>query len=188
MVAELVARFGEIKLPKPKTTPFEALVRSIVFQQLAGAAARTIHGRMVDALGGVVTPERILSTPDEPLRGAGLSGNKLASIRDLAVKVDEGSVDLAHVSTLPDDELIAQLSSVRGIGRWTAEMFLLFHLRRLDVWPTGDLGVRKGFGVAWGLPAMPSPKELEILGDPFRPYRSVVACYCWRTLDEPAEF
>lgn len=143
---------------------------------------------MVEALGGVVTAERVLSTPDEPLRGAGLSGNKLASIRDLAMKVDDGTVDLAHVSTLPDDELVAQLSSVRGIGRWTAEMFLLFHLRRLDVWPTGDLGVRKGFGVAWGLPAMPSPKELEVLGDPYRPYRSVVACYCWRALDEPAEF
>ena len=158
-------------------------MRSIVFQQLAGAAARTIHTRMVDALGGVVTPEQVLATPDEPLRGAGLSGNKLASIRDLAMKVAEGTVDLAHVSTLPDDELVTQLSSVRGIGRWTAEMFLLFHLRRLDVWPTGDLGVRRGFGLGWGLPAMPSPKELESLGDPFRPYRSVVACYCWTIVD-----
>ena len=183
MIAALYERHGPINLPKPTTTPFEALVRSIVFQQLAGAAARTIHGRMVDALGGIVTAEQILSTPDEPLRGAGLSGNKLASIRDLAMKVDDGTVDLAHVSTLPDDELVAQLSSVRGIGRWTAEMFLLFHLRRLDVWPTGDLGVRRGFGLGWGLPAMPAPKELESLGDPFRPYRSVVACYCWTIVD-----
>lgn len=185
MVAGLVERFGEPKLRPAQSTPFEALVRSIVFQQLAGAAARTIHDRMVAALEGEVTPQRVLATPDEPLRGAGLSGSKLASIRDLALKIDEGTVDLAHVSTLPDDELVAQLVTVRGIGRWTAEMFLLFHLRRLDVWPTGDLGVRKGFGLAWGLPQMPTPKELEPLGDPFRPYRSVIAWYCWRTLDGP---
>jgi DNA-3-methyladenine glycosylase II len=184
VLAELVARVGRPEFRPPLETHFGALVRAIVYQQLAGAAARAIHGRLVAALDGDVTPERLLGAPDDVLRAAGLSANKMASLRDLAAKVLDGTVvldppGLAHES---DDEVIARLSSVRGIGRWTAEMFLMFQLRRLDVWPTGDLGVRKGYGLAWKVPT-PTPKQLELLGDAYRPYRSVVAWYCWRAAE-----
>jgi DNA-3-methyladenine glycosylase II len=113
-----------------------------------------------------------------------LSGNKTASLQDLSAKVLDGTVILDPVGLRAesDEEVVTRLSAVRGIGTWTAEMFLMFQLRRLDVWPTGDLGVRKGFGLAWGIPT-PSAKELEPLGDPFRPYRSVVAWYCWRAAE-----
>lgn len=162
---------------------FGALCRSIMFQQLAGKAASTIHGRFLDLFGGVATPEALLALPEGALRGAGLSGNKAASVTDLAAKVVSGEVDLDHTATLDDEELIAQITTVRGIGRWTAEVFLMFQLGRLDVWPVGDLGVRKGFGLAWGLAETPTAKALVPLGDPYRPYRSVVAWYCWRAMD-----
>ncbi|HET9070900.1 MAG TPA: DNA-3-methyladenine glycosylase 2 family protein [Acidimicrobiales bacterium] len=184
VVAELVARVGPPRLRAPQDTHFAALVRSVLYQQLAGAAAAAIHGRLVAAVGGQVEPERILDLPDEALRAAGLSAGKAASIRDLAAKVLDGSVvlDPRGLAREPDAEVIARLSTVRGIGRWTAEMFLLFQLRRLDVWPTGDLGVRRGYGLAWRVP-MPSSRELEPLGEAFRPYRSVVAWYCWRACE-----
>src|SRR5207244_62468 len=122
-----------------------------------------------------------LSLPAAHLRSVGLSGNKAASLRDLAAKVLDGTVmlDPAGLRTESDAEVVARLSTVRGIGPWSAEMFLMFQLRRLDVWPTGDLGVRRGFGLAWGIP-MPTARQLGPLGDPFQPYRSVVAWYCWR--------
>jgi DNA-3-methyladenine glycosylase II len=168
----------------PTETHFAALVRAILYQQLAGPAARAIHGRLIAALGGEVTPERLLSLPLETLRTVGLSANKAASIRDLATKVLDGSVvlDPAGLRGQGDDEVVVMLAGVRGIGTWTAQMFLMFQLLRLDVWPTGDLGVRKGFGLAWGLPT-PAPKQLEALGEPYRPYRSVVAWYCWRAAE-----
>jgi DNA-3-methyladenine glycosylase II len=158
--------------------------RAILYQRLAGAAARAIHGRLIAALGGEVTPERFLSLSSETLRAVGLSANKAASMRDLATKVLDGSVvlDPAVLRGLGDDEVVVMLSGVRGIGTWTAQMFLMFQLLRLDVWPTGDLGVRKGFGLAWGMPT-PTPKQLEALGEPYRPYRSVVAWYCWRAAE-----
>ena len=119
------------------------------------------------------------SLPDETLRSAGLSGNKLASLRDLSAKVLDGTIVLSRTSRLSDDKLVARLVTVRGVGRWTAEMYLMFQLRRLDVWPVDDLGVRQGYGLAWGLDPPPTAKQLEPLGDPFRPYRSIVARYCW---------
>jgi len=188
VVAGLVDAYGLPRLSKPTDTHFAALVESIVFQQLAGAAASTIHRRLVAALGGHVTPEALLALAPEALRGAGLSGNKAASVTDLAAKVLDGTVvlDPRGLAREDDDEVVERLTMVRGIGRWTAEMFLMFQLRRLDVWPTGDLGVRRGFGVAWALP-MPSAKELEPLGEPFRPYRSVVAWYCWRAAEQPGQ-
>lgn len=183
-MGRLVTLAGPPKVGPPTGTHFSALVRSVLYQQLAGAAAAAIHGRLIAALGGEVTPQRLLSLPTETLRAAGLSANKAASLQDLAAKVLDGTVvlDTAGLRKESNDEVIARLSTVRGIGRWTAEMFLMFQLRRLDVWPTGDLGVRKGFGLAWGLP-MPSAKQLEPLGEPFRPYRSVVAWYCWRACE-----
>ena len=184
VLRRLVAEAGPPQLNPTTETHFEALVRAILYQQLAGAAARAIHGRLIAALGGEVTPERFLSLSSQTLRSVGLSANKAASMQDLATKVLDAAVvlDPAGLRAQSDDEVIARLSGVRGIGKWTAQMFLMFQLRRLDVWPTGDLGVRKGFGLAWGIPT-PTPKQLEALGDPYRPYRSVVAWYCWRAAE-----
>ncbi len=171
-------------LRAPHDTHFEALVRSILYQQLAGKAAAAIHGRLIAAVDGVVEPERIIALPADTMRAAGLSGNKAASIHDLAAKVLDGTVvlDSRKLARESDEEVITRLSSVRGIGQWTAEMFLMFQLRRLDVWPVGDLGVRRGYGLAHDVP-MPSPKELEALGEPYRPYRSIAAWYCWRATE-----
>ena len=184
VIAALFDRVGPPTLRKPFDTHFAALVRSIVYQQLAGKAAAAIHGRLVEALDGDVRPETLAALPDEAMRAAGLSANKSASLRDLAAKVLDGTVvlDPPGLRREPDEEVIARLSTVRGIGVWTAQMFLLFQLRRLDVWPTGDLGVRRGYGLAWKVP-MPTPKQLEALGDPFAPYRSVAAWYCWRACE-----
>jgi DNA-3-methyladenine glycosylase II len=184
VLRRLVAEAGPPQVNPSKETHFEALVRAILYQQLAGAAARAIHGRLIAALGGEVTPERLLAQSSETLRSVGLSGNKTASMQDLATKILDGTVvlDPAGLRGQSDDEVVARLSGVRGIGTWTAQMFLMFQLRRLDVWPTGDLGVRKGFGLAWGIPT-PTPKQLEALGDPYRPYRSVLAWYCWRAAE-----
>jgi DNA-3-methyladenine glycosylase II len=181
VLARLVGEAGLPSFPQPADSPFAALVRSIVYQQLAGPAAQAIHRRLVDALGGTVEPERIASTPGETLRAAGLSGNKLLSLQDLAAKVLDGTVPLnpRQLARESDTEIVARLSTVRGIGKWSAEMFLMFQLRRLDVWPTGDLAVRKGYGLGWGIPT-PTIKELDALGEPYHPYRSVVAWYCWR--------
>jgi DNA-3-methyladenine glycosylase II len=184
VMAGLVAAVGYPRMARPTETHFAALVRAVTSQQLAGAAASAIHGRLVAALDGRVTPEQLLGLTPEVLRAAGLSGNKAASLRDLAAKVVEGTVvlDPRGLRRESDDAVVARLSTVRGIGRWTAEMFLMFQLRRPDVWPTGDLGVRKGFGLAWGIP-MPTAKQLEPLGEPFRPHRSLVAWYCWRATE-----
>ena len=184
VMARLVADAGPPRVRPPAETHLAALVRAIVYQQLAGRAAAAIHGRLIGALGGEVTAQGLLSLPAEALRSAGLSGSKAASLRDLAAKVLDGTVvlDPAGLRAESDDEVAARLSAVRGIGKWTAEMFLMFQLRRLDVWPTGDLGVRKGFGLAWAIPT-PTPKQLEPLGEPYRPYRSVVAWYCWRAAE-----
>jgi DNA-3-methyladenine glycosylase II len=183
-LARLVQLAGPPQLRPPHQTHFAALVRSVVYQQLAGSAASAIHGRLVSALDGDVSPGALLDIPPEALRAAGLSANKAASVRDLAAKVLDGTVILEPrgLARESDEEVIARLSTVRGIGRWTAQMFLLFQLRRLDVWPAGDLGVRRGYGLAWGVP-MPSERELGPLGEPLRPYRSVAAWYCWRACE-----
>jgi DNA-3-methyladenine glycosylase II len=180
----LVSLCDPIQLRRPSDTHFQALVRSVIYQQLAGSAASAIHGRVIDALGGAVEPEVIMAVPDEQLRAAGLSANKLASLKDLATKVLDGTVvlDGRRLARESDEEVVSRLTTVRGIGEWTAQMFLLFQLRRIDVWPTGDLGVRRGYGLAWGVP-MPTAKELLPLGDHLRPYRSVAAWYCWRACE-----
>jgi 3-methyladenine DNA glycosylase/8-oxoguanine DNA glycosylase len=180
VLARLVARVGYLShRPRDPDGPFAALVRAIVFQQLAGRAAQAIYGRLRAAVGETLTPETLNAASDAALRGAGLSANKLASLRDLSNKVLDGTVVLTRTSRRSDEELIAALVTVRGIGRWTAEMYLMFQLRRLDVWPVDDLGVRQGYGLAWSLDPAPSAKQLEPLGDRFRPYRSIVARYCW---------
>src|SRR5262245_31749552 len=180
VLRQLVARVGPIRhRPCDPDGPFGALVRAIVFQQLAGRAAQAIYGRVRTAVGESLTPETLSAVSDAALRSAGLSANKLASLRDLSDKVLDGSVVLTRTSRRSDDELIARLVTVRGIGRWTAELYLMFQLRRIDVWPVDDLGVRQGYGLVWGLDPAPTAKQLEPLGDRFRPYRSIVARYCW---------
>jgi DNA-3-methyladenine glycosylase II len=162
---------------------FESLVRAIVFQQLAGKAATAIYGRVVVLFpGGRVTPENVMAVSDVKLRSAGLSAAKVASIRDFATKALDGSVPLRTLGRLQDEEIIERLVAVRGIGRWTAEMFLLFQLGRPDVWPVGDLGVRNGYRIAYELPEMPTAKELGPLGDRYKPYRSYAAWYCWQAV------
>ncbi len=172
-------RFGS----RAASDPFAFLVRTITYQQLAGKAAATIHGRLIAALGGTVTPSAVEATSEHALRSAGLSRSKLASIRDLAGKVGEGVVALEDLADLSDQEVVERLVQVRGIGRWTAEMLLLFHLRRRDVWPIGDLGVRAGMARVLGWPAPPSPRDLELIGLGYRPWRSATAWYCWRAGD-----
>jgi DNA-3-methyladenine glycosylase II len=183
VLANLVAVAGPITYrSRDPDGHFGALVRAITFQQLAGPAARAIHERVRALVDGPLTPESLAALPDEALRGAGLSAAKLASLRDLSSKVMEGSVVLGTSGRASDDAIVAGLSTVRGIGRWTAEMYLLFELRRLDVWPVDDLGVRQGYGLAWRLDPPPTARALEPLGERFRPYRSVVARYCWEAV------
>jgi DNA-3-methyladenine glycosylase II len=179
----LVARIGPIRYrPRHPNGHFGTLVHAIVFQQLAGSAARAILDRVVTAAGGTLAPESLIAVSDAKLRAAGLSQNKLLSLRDLSAKVLDGSVDLSGSLKQSDDEIVAKLVTVRGIGKWTAEMYLLFELRRLDVWPVDDLAVRQGYAIGWDLKTPPKPKDLLALGEPFRPYRSVVALYCWEAV------
>lgn len=160
------------------------MTRSIVFQQLAGKAASAIHGRFLGLFpGGDVTAASVLSIPEGALRKVGLSGNKAASIRDLAVKVDDGTVRLEGVGRRSDEQVVTELTRVRGIGRWTAEMFLMFQLGRLDVWPVDDFGVQQGYRRIQHLEEVPRRREFDAAADPFRPYRSVAAWYCWRSAD-----
>ena len=182
-MGRVIAAVGPPRLRPPMESAFAALVRSITFQQLAGRAAAAIHARLVAALGDGGTPEAVLALPEPAFRAAGLSGAKTASIRDLAARVVDGTVPLQAIEALSDDEVIERLSLVRGIGRWTAEMFLIFHLRRPDVWPVDDLGVRKGYALAHGLAVPPKPRELLVLGERYRPHRTVAAWYCWRAAE-----
>lgn len=182
----VVEAVGPVVLRPPRPSVFASLAAAIVYQQLAGRAAETIHGRFVDVLGGRVTPERVLEADPEALRAAGLSRNKLAAIVELAEKAGDGRVPLRGLSRLPDDEVTARLVGVRGIGPWTARMFLMFHLRRPDVWPAGDLGVRNGWARIHGLTDVPDARALASMADHLRPWRSAAAWYCWRALEQEA--
>ena len=166
--------------------PFDALAESIAYQQLSGKAAATIWKR-VRALyprKKYLDPKSVLETPDEKLRGAGLSRSKVAAIKDLAAKTIDGTVPTARaLAKMSDEEIIERLITVRGIGRWTVEMLLLFDLGRPDVWPVDDYGVRKGFAKIFGRRKLPKPKQLMKLGEKWRPHRSVAAWYFWRALD-----
>ena len=183
-MARLIKAAGAIELRPAIEDHFAALVRSIMYQQLAGAAASTIHGRFLKLFKKGLSPAAVLALPDGIMRTAGVSGAKSAAITDLARKVKDGTVPLKNVDSLADDEVIAHLVQVRGIGPWTAEMFLIFQLRRLDVWPVADYGVRKGYALAYGLHALPTPKRLQVEGERFRPYRTVAAWYCWQAVHE----
>src|SRR5436190_22869072 len=168
--------------------PFDALAESIAYQQLSGKAAATIWGR-VRALYGKrksLNPAAVLKTPDEKLRAAGLSRSKIAALKDLAAKTLDGTVPTRReLVRMSDEEIIERLTKVRGIGRWTVEMLLLFDLGRLDVWPVADYGVQKGFAKTFGKRKLPTPKQFMKIGEKWRPYRSVAAWYFWRVLDGP---
>ena len=182
VMGAFIERAGPFRLPSPSGDAFAALAESILYQQLAGAAAAAIHRRFVALFDGELTPEGVLALPEEALRGAGLSGSKAGSIRDLAAKVLDGIVPITGFSRMSDDAIVARLTRVRGIGPWTAEMFLIFELRRLNVWPVDDYGVRQGWSQIHGLSGLPTPRELRDLGEPFQPFRTVVAWYCWRAV------
>ena len=188
-MAELIARSRRYNItPAVSIRPFDALAESIAYQQLSGKAAATIFGR-VRALyprRKYLDPKKILATPDESFRAAGLSRSKIAAVKDLAAKTIDGTVPSARaIARMSDEEIILRLTEVRGIGRWTVEMLLLFDLGRPDVWPVDDYGVRKGFAKTFGKRKLPTPKQLMKLGDKWRPYRSIAAWYFWRALDAP---
>jgi DNA-3-methyladenine glycosylase II len=190
-LAALIARSRRYDIvPSLSIRPFDALAESIAYQQLSGKAAATIWSR-VRALyprRKYLDPKLLLATPDEQLRAAGLSRNKIAALKDLAAKTIDGTIPSSRaLGRMSDDEIIARLIAVRGIGRWTVEMLLLFDLGRPDVWPVDDYGVRKGFAKTFGRRKLPTPKELIKFGEKWRPYRSVAAWYFWRALDAPTK-
>ncbi len=184
-LAELMDRVGPLRMNlRPADSPFEALLRAITYQQLSGKAAATIHGRLLDLFPGELAPERLLALPESDLRGAGLSRNKLLAVRDLATKTLDGSVPgFAVLARMTDDEVIARLTVVRGIGRWSVEMLLIFTLGRPDVLPVDDLGIRKGFQVAYGMKRLPAAVTLHRVARRWSPYRSVASWYLWRATD-----
>jgi DNA-3-methyladenine glycosylase II len=190
-MAALIERSTRYKIEAtPSIRPFDALAESIAYQQLSGKAAATIFGRVrgLYPRRKYLDPKKILATPDETFRAAGLSRNKIAALKDLAAKTIDGTVPAGRaLIRMSDDEIITRLTTVRGIGRWTVEMLLLFDLGRPDVWPVNDYGVRKGFAKTFGKRKLPTPKQLMKLGEKWRPYRSVAAWYFWRALDAPAK-
>jgi len=185
VLARAIDEIGPFRMRlRPAPSVFAVLARAIVNQQLNGKAAAAIFARLC-ALFPRREPSarRMLRLSDERLRGVGLSGSKLLSLRDLAQKAEDGAIPtLAEIGDLPDDDIIEQLSKVRGIGRWSAEMLLMFRLGRPDVLPVDDYGVRKGFGIAYDR-EMPSPKELAAFGERWKPYRTVASWYLWRVVE-----
>jgi DNA-3-methyladenine glycosylase II len=164
--------------------PYGALVRSIVGQQLSTKAARSIYERLTALFDGrTPTPPELLAADPEDVRSVGLSRPKVAYLRSLAEHVESGELELARLSELPDEEVTEQLTAVKGLGQWTADMFLIFHLGRPDVLPVGDLGVRRAVERAYGLPDLPDAAKLTEIGEPWRPHRSLASLYLWRSLD-----
>ena len=189
-LGRLIESAGPFTLPiRRMHNPFEALARNIIYQQLHGNAAAAIHQRVLALFGKQkLSPQDILEASEERLRGAGLSGAKLAAIKDLAAKTLDGTVPtLARLRRMDDEEIIEKLIQVRGIGRWTVEMLLMFRLGRPDVLPVGDFAVRKGFSIVYGLKDLPKPKELIHYGERWKPFRSVASWYMWRVHELPPE-
>jgi DNA-3-methyladenine glycosylase II len=187
-MAALVDRIGPLStLARKRGRPADAygtLVRSITGQQLSTKAAATIYGRLVDLYGGQTpTPEQILATDPEQLRAVGLSGAKAAYLRDLAEHIVDGELPVDKLAELPDEEVYERLIAVKGLGRWTVDMFLIFHLGRPDVLPVGDLGVRKAMQIEYGLDEMPKPSEMERIAEAWRPQRTLASLYLWESLD-----
>jgi len=186
VIRALMQRHGDCGLASAqRTDPFHALIHAIIAQQLSTKAAATIESRFSALFAGRPTPAAVAGAPDDRLRSVGISPQKLTYIRDLCARVLDGSLGLDTLEALADDEVIAALTSVKGIGRWTADMFLMFRLHRPDVLPVGDLGIVKAVQRAYKLPSLPSPERLTRIGETWRPYRSVACWYLWASLDAP---
>ncbi len=184
-LARIIDSVGPLTL-EPRDGSYRSLARAIFFQQLAGPAARAILNRVLALLGTddqrFFTPQQFLAAGDEQLRSAGLSRQKMSYVRDLSEKFASGRLSEGEFAGEDDDEVIRRVTAVKGIGRWTAEMFLIFSLGRPDVLPVDDLGVRRGFQQTYGLPDLPSPDEMRRIAEPWRPYRSAGTWYMWRSL------
>ena len=164
--------------------PYEALARAIVGQQLSTKAARSIWERLLEILGGkLLPPAELLAMDPETIRSAGLSRSKVSFLLDLAQRIDDGRLDLARLADLADEDIVAELIEIKGVGPWTAEMFLMFHLGRPDVVSTGDLGIRRAVQIEYGLDDLPGPTDLERIAEPWRPHRTLGCLYLWRSLD-----
>jgi DNA-3-methyladenine glycosylase II len=185
VLAEIIGRVGEYSI-QFREPDFETLVKSIVSQQLSGRVASVIFGRLADAVDGKMTPASILKLRPSRMRKLGLSGSKTAYIRDLARHTRDGAVVFEELAALPDEEVIARLTKVKGIGVWTVHMFLMFALRRHNVLPTGDLGIRNAIRKAYALEEMPLPKDVEAMAAKWHPYCTVASWYLWRSLDTEA--
>jgi DNA-3-methyladenine glycosylase II len=186
VLAAIIGRVGEYSI-RFREPDFETLVKSIVSQQLSGRVATVIFGRLSNAVDGKMTPASILKLRPSRMRTLGLSGSKTAYIRDLARHTRDGRVVFEELAGLPDEEVIARLTKVKGIGVWTVHMFLMFALRRHNVLPTGDLGIRNAIRKAYALEEMPLPKDIEAIAAKWHPYCTVASWYLWRSLDTEAE-
>jgi len=186
VLAAIIGRVGEYSI-RFREPDFETLVRSIVSQQLSGRVATVIFGRLADAVDGKMTPAGILKLRPSRMRKLGLSGSKTAYIRDLARHTRDGTVVFEELAALPDEEVIVRLTKVKGIGVWTVHMFLMFALRRNNVLPTGDLGIRNAIRKAYALEEMPLPKDVEAMAAKWHPYCTVASWYLWRSLDTEAQ-
>jgi DNA-3-methyladenine glycosylase II len=189
VMADLVAEYGKMSVERrlrergQASDPWSILVRAVVGQQLSAKAAATIFARMLEPYGArMPTPEELLEADEKDLRAAGLSGRKVEYVGDLARHVAEGELDLDSLATMSDEEVIEEITAVRGFGRWSAEMFLIFHLGRPDVLPVGDLGIRRAVERAYGLGELPDPAELERIAEPWRPQRTLACLYLWESL------
>lgn len=182
-LVKIINRIGDYQIKK-RNNHFAVLVESIISQQLASAAAEAIFARFKKLYPKFPTAGHILNTKDAKLRSVGLSGMKVEYLKDLAQKIEDKKLKMRSLSKMSDDEIIEHLTQVKGIGRWTAEMFLIFSLGRLDVLPTGDLGLRKGVQMAFSLSELPKPKEVEKIGMRWKPYRSVATWYLWKSLQK----
>lgn len=185
-MAQIIERVGVYQLT-PREPTFETLARSITFQQLSGKAAGTIFGRLKKAVGRRFTASAFLKLTTEELRACGLSRQKIASLTDLAGRVARREIDFRALLELEDEKIVTVLSQVRGVGVWTAQMFLIFALQRPNVLPLADLGVRNAVRIAYGLPALPTAVELARIAEKWHPYCSVASWYLWRSLDGAAE-
>jgi DNA-3-methyladenine glycosylase II len=188
VLAELIERFGELSFEhrrrgRPRTDAYGTLVRSIVGQQVSARAAASIYGRLLDRFdGSSPSPAELLAAEPAELRAAGLSGRKVEYLRDLAAHMENGELELDRLDALSDEEVVAEITAVRGLGLWSAQMFLMFHLERPDVLPTGDAGIRRAVQDAYGLDHLPGAEELERIAEPWRPHRTLACIYLWETL------
>jgi DNA-3-methyladenine glycosylase II len=185
ILSEIIDRVGEYRI-EFRAPEFETLVKSIIYQQLSGRAASVIFGRLTQAVGGSLTPANVLQLRPARMRKLGLSTQKTAYIRDLARHTRDGRVVFEELPDLPDQAVLERLTQVKGIGSWTAHMFLIFALRRPDILPTGDLGIRNAIRKAYGLAELPLPAEVEMLALKWRPYCTVASWYLWRSLEPNA--